>query len=385
MSTPPQLPRHDRTTEELLDEICASLEHYVTFPTPHELHAVTLWIAHTWAIDAADATPYLNVYSPAPRCGKTTLFEMSAALVRNPLPGSDMSPASIIRLLGDAERTLLLDEMNAVMRSGDGSKIQSYQALFNAGYRRGPNAYVRRASGANFKVEEFPVFGAKAFAGIGMSNLSDATLDRCIPILLQRQSRDSPAERFSYSRFENESAELRADLESWAEALSDELKRVDPPLPAELNERQQDIWRVLMSIAHLAGPGWVHRARAAAVALHADTAEDQAPASILLLADIRRVFDATRAESLSTRELCEALNQLDDAPWGSLRKDGFASRLQPRGLAFRLRPFGIRPRSIRVEAGRGGKTAKGYVRSAFDSAWDLYANELARNDEVDAR
>ena len=62
---------------------------------------------------------------------------------------------------------------------------EDLRGLLNAGYRRG--AVVRRMGGAKMTtLEAFPVFCAKAFAGIG-NCLPDTILDRSITIALQAQ------------------------------------------------------------------------------------------------------------------------------------------------------------------------------------------------------
>ena len=65
----------------LLGEIEAIVRRYVMIPAD-ALTAVVLWIAHTYVLDAFDVTPYLNVTSPAKRCGKSRLLEVLESLVR---------------------------------------------------------------------------------------------------------------------------------------------------------------------------------------------------------------------------------------------------------------------------------------------------------------
>src|SRR4051812_9843619 len=83
----------------VLDDVEHLLGCYVAFPQRASRVAVALWVIHTHAFEFANATPYLNVYSPAPRCGKSTLFELLALLVRNPIGGSNMTPAVLFRLV----------------------------------------------------------------------------------------------------------------------------------------------------------------------------------------------------------------------------------------------------------------------------------------------
>ena len=70
---------------ELLDSIAAFIARFVWFPLEVQLWAVALWVLHTHAIDAADATPYLHIQSPLHQCGKSRLLEVLYGLVRRAL------------------------------------------------------------------------------------------------------------------------------------------------------------------------------------------------------------------------------------------------------------------------------------------------------------
>ena len=60
-----------------------------------------------------------------------------------------------------------------------------------------------------------------------------------------------------------------------------------------------------------------------------------------------------------------ALHAIEEAPWTNLK----GKPLDERGLAHRLRQYGIKSKTIRVGAGSTG-TLKGYTRSDFIDAWD---------------
>jgi hypothetical protein len=86
-----------------------------------------------------------------------------------------------------------------------------------------------------------------------------------------------------------------------------------------------------------------------------------------LLADIRDAIAEKNADRLSSDDLVAYLVRLEGRPWpefGRSRKP-----LTKNGLAARLRPFKIRPRSIRLDDIR---TPKGYHRRAFQDAFSRY-------------
>ena len=67
----------------------------------------------------------------------------------------------------------------------------------------------------------------------------------------------------------------------------------------------------------------------------------------------------------SPRNSSPKLNALDESPWGARRK---GEGLDARGLSSMLRPFKIRPRTVRVGE---MPTSKGYHRDQFDEVWEL--------------
>src|SRR5438093_9924741 len=68
----------------ILDEVRRFLERYIVFPEPGESAILALWIVHTWTWHAFDFTPYLHIYSPEKRCGKSHLLDLIALLVARP-------------------------------------------------------------------------------------------------------------------------------------------------------------------------------------------------------------------------------------------------------------------------------------------------------------
>jgi hypothetical protein len=364
----------------VLDETYATLRRFVAFPQEASRVAVTLWVAHTHAFEHANATPYLNVHSPAPRCGKSTLFELLAMLVRDAVGGSNMSPAVLYRLIDRQRPTLLIDEMDAQMRA-DREKAAAVQSILNSGYKRGPTAVVWRCEAPTFKPVGFQVFCPKAFAGVGSANLHATTLDRSIPVLLERKLPDDPIQRFRPSRFEPEADALRDRLSTWTVEVGDILDAAEPELPDDLDDRTQEIWEPLLAIADAAGGRWPVDARQAALALHTETDLEDLPLSIQLLTDTRTVFDAAESWTLSSEELCAYLTAIPEAPWQNWTTHNVKTGITPRALARFLRPFGIRSRTVRLGGETDKPTRKGYQRDWFEKAWERYAPDPTDDDQ----
>jgi len=90
---------------------------------------------------------------------------------------------------------------------------------------------------------------------------------------------------------------------------------------------------------------------------------------VLLLRDLRTVFNQLEICNSVTDQLLTNLRGIDDSPWAVIRK---GEPLDARGLAYRLRKYGIEPKTIRD----GDRVFKGYTRAQFEDAWSRYLDPL---------
>jgi len=141
-------------------------------------------------------------------------------------------------------------------------------------------------------------------------------------------------------------------------------------MPDGIEDRNADIWEALLALADLADGDWPRRARAAAVTLVTDVTDVtdlQQSLGIQLLSDLRTVFGDKTA--MATEMILERLNEMDEAPWGDLR----GKPLDARGLSRRLRKYGLKPRTVRLDDDR---TLKGYHRDELADLWSRYLPPL---------
>jgi hypothetical protein len=321
--------------------------------------AVTLWAAHTHVLDAFETTPYLSVTSATKRCGKSRLFDELELLVARPWKVVTPSEAVVFRKIEADKPTLLLDEIDAIFKDKNGN-TEPLRALLNAGNRRGTK--VPRCVGPTMQLVSFGVFCAKALAGIG--HLPDTIGDRAIEIKLARKAPGETAARFRRREATAVADPLRAELEKWATEAVTTLERARPAVPKQLDDRAEEAWEPLLAIAELAGGAWPERARRSALGLSTGEARDEEELGLRLLADCRAAFEHVADDRLFTSRLIELLAEDDEAPWS----DWYGATIKPRAISRLLRPFGIRPRTIRVDESR----AKGYHRDDFLDAWNRY-------------
>jgi len=120
--------------EALLGFLEALIRRYVVL-TPQQSGALALWVLHTWAVEAAQTTPYVHLCSAEPESGKSRCVEVLAEIVREPLRASSMTAAVLFRAVQQYEPTLLVDEIDNTFR--DRNEKTELLGLFNDGYRRG--------------------------------------------------------------------------------------------------------------------------------------------------------------------------------------------------------------------------------------------------------
>jgi hypothetical protein len=366
-------PRVDRQPllEEILDALQALLSRFVVFASPHQCRAVTLWIAHTYAIDAFDITPYLSLRSAEKRSGKTRLLEIIECLVPKPWRVVEPTEAVLFRKIEKDAPVLLLDEVDAIFKGHATPATEGLRAVLNAGYRRG--ATVSRCAGREKdKLVEFSTFCPKVLSGIGAP--PDTVADRSIPIVLSRRTKAEPVARFRFRDVRREAAPVCEQFVSWATTATGTLREARPLVPEVLDDRAAEVWEPLIAIADLADEPWSAWARHAAVALHADRAEGQTVA-VQLLRAIREVFDEHGRDRLLTLELLQALIERETDPWPSWwgkdvdrAANGEVPRKPAVELARYLRAFVILPKDIRIAGAKG----KGYVRADFEDAFLRY-------------
>ena len=127
---------------EVLAELHAALTRYVVLPSPEAADAIVLWIAATHAAPAWNCAPRLDVTSPVKRCGKSRLLDIIEATCHDPLLTVNISPAALVRSIGDDPPTLLLDEADTVFGPKAGDNHEDLRGILNAGHSRN-RPYIR--------------------------------------------------------------------------------------------------------------------------------------------------------------------------------------------------------------------------------------------------
>jgi hypothetical protein len=303
------------------------------------------------------------------------LLEVLELLVKDGWMISGASEAVLFRKIAKHCPTLLMDEIDAIFATYL-EKTEPIRGLLNAGSRRGGT--VARCEGNSHEVADFLVFCAKCLAGIDNGHHPETIRDRSIVIRLQRKLAEK-VERFRYRKVKAEAESLVPLLSAWAEAHIGELSEHFPELPQELNDRAAEGWEPLLAIAESAGGEWPAKGRAAAIALSGTAEIEDDSFGVQLLADLKRIWILDDLGSVMfSHEICGKLRGVEGSPWTSWGRGRSTVGFNERDLARTLRPFGIRPKTVRT----GKDTGKGYHREQFVDAWARYVPEIASEDDA---
>ena len=239
---------------EILQNVRDFLSRYIVFSNGAQAPAVTLWVAHTWGIDAFDYTPYLHISSPVKECGKTRLFGCLKNLCLSPWLTISPSEAVLFRKIHAHSPTILLDEIDTVFSDKIDPNKEGVRAVFNAGFERG--ATVPRCHGQSHELKDFSVFCAKAFAGIG--NIPETISSRSIKIPLTRRRKEQAIEKFRKRDVEQAAKPIVEALKEWSsdKGVISRLRAARPEMPSGLGDRSEDICEPLFAIADMAGGDW---------------------------------------------------------------------------------------------------------------------------------
>jgi len=337
------------------DELARTFSRYVVLP-PGGADTAALWTLHCHSFPAWTISPTLALVSPEKRFGKTTALEVLTYLAPRPLPASSITAAVVFRAVEKYQPTLIIDEADSFLHGAD-----ELRGILNSSHRKSL-ATSLRAVGEDNEVRAFRTWAPRAIALIG--RLPDTLADRSVVLPMRRKKKGERVERLRLDRIADELEPLRRAAWTWGQANVETLREADPVVPDELHDRGADNWRPLLAIADLCGGDWPRRAREAARRFSGET-DDEDSARVLLLGDLRELFEDRDVEQLASAEIVDELAKREDRPWPEWR-DG--KPLTKRGLAKLLAPFHVRPKPIWI----GQKTRRGYERDSFTDLWERY-------------
>ena len=356
----------------LLNALLALFERHASLPEGGAV-AVALWALYAWCFRAFAVCPNLMLTAPERESGKTRVTEILSWTVPRAKPVSDASAAAIIRGIDRDAPTLLFDEAQHFLRRRPGDPVRG---ILLAGFTK-RFATVERCEGDAHEVRAFSTFCPKALNGRNLTAIDDMLTSRSVVVPMMRATRPLPELRADRDPV---GEDLRRQCARWRDDHLAELREADPDTGERIGRIAQ-VWRPLFAVADAAGGEWPKKARAAAAALAAMAAtfSDGETLGLMLLTDVRAVFEEKgNPQRIASKELDEALRDLPERPWASMPKTGKAITAQARGRM--LANYGVKAETLRFD---DAKDAKGYRREAFEEVWSAYLPEAGGNGTVE--
>jgi hypothetical protein len=92
---------------------CREWVHGYVIVSADQGNVLAAWVLHTWAIDAAEYTPYLHITAAEKESGKSRLLETLEPIVNRPCMSAGTTAAALLRITNRDTPTLLLDEVDS--------------------------------------------------------------------------------------------------------------------------------------------------------------------------------------------------------------------------------------------------------------------------------
>lgn len=340
----------------LLDDLAKTFAAHLSLP-PGGATKAALWTAHAYAFDASPITPRLAISSPEKGCGKTTLLDLVSLLAPRTLLAASITASATFRVIQAVRPCLLIDEADTFL-----ADAPDLRGVLNSGHRRTGTLVKSVEVEGGYEPRAFSTWSPVAIALIGRL---DGTLeDRSIRIEMRRAL---PGEVTKSLRLDRPGAflDLRRKATRWATDHMEALREADPAMPDGIFNRLADNWRPLLAIADAAGGGWSTKARDAL--LHDHRHAQEAAQGVMLLEDIKDIFDLHGTATVPSAQIVTELLALETRPWVEISR---GRALTTNSLARMLKKFGIEPAGAKRR--KGAPTARAYDRQAFGDAWKRY-------------
>jgi hypothetical protein len=343
---------------QLFDELVAAIERHVVLQ-PGQAPTVALWIMMSWQFERFKILPQLLLSSPLKRCGKTTLLELISYVVNQVLAASNLTGPAVFRAIERFKPTLLIDEADTFLAKGVNSELTG---VLNSGHNRAL-AYVIRVEEVDGErvPMRYSTFAPKVLAMIGTP--PETQLDRSVVIEMQRKPKATKVLPLGLNA-EQSFHDLKRKLARWRDDTPDSFEHDITACPPLSNDRARQNWSALLSVAKLCGQR-AYEQGLEAVELCADTSHLEDDLGADLLADIRSIFKAKKADRLRSAELLKELNDMTDRRWCT---SNGGRPMNGHGLGENLRPFKVKSCTFKD----GAKAVKGYLRAELEPVFERY-------------
>lgn len=322
------------TIAEILDLISAKFKEHVKFQDDSDADALALWVAMTYVMDHLEIAPIVYVTSLEPMCGKSTVMKLLKVFCNQAEMVSKITPAAIYRLIERDQPTLIFDEADRFLRGND-----ELNGIINAGHARfEANVIInKRLPDGNHEAVTFPVWCAKAIAGIGKQD--DTLTSRSIVISLRRKLLSETVKPVRYNLYQ-EYEFVRESLVAWAARFEPISEQEMEPFLKATTDRGTDNWLALGIITKRINPEWVERVQAALDTIEVRQSNGLQSAGVQLLSDVRDVVSESSRPEWSSTDLYNAVVYNEETDWSVFNH---GRPITKKKFTQMLSDFGIKP------------------------------------------
>ena len=333
---PTHLPngRCNMSIAETLDLISSVFHEHVKLQNESDADALALWAAMTYVMDHLEIAPMVYVSSPLPMCGKSTVMKLLKVFCHRAEMVSKITPAAIYRLIERDQPTLLFDEADRFLRGNN-----ELNGIINAGHARfEANVIInKKLPDGNYDPVEFPVWCAKAIAGIGSQD--DTLISRSIVISLRRKLITETVKPVRFN-LHQQHEDTRQALATWASNFQSVCEEEMKPFLNANTDRGIDNWLPIGIIAKRIGFSWIERAQAALTSIEARQNHDAQSTGVQLLTDVRNVVSESSRPEWSSTDLYNAVVINEETDWSVFNH---GRPITKKKFTQMLGDFGIKP------------------------------------------
>ena len=349
----------------VLDEIENTFRRFIFFWREEDAISATLWCAMTWLTDYLSIAPYLGVRSPEKECGKSTLLKIISKLVYHPMPASNVTSASVFRLLDMYRLTLLIDELDTFLELDP-----QFVGIMNSGHSRELGRVVRTV-GEDLEPRWFNTFGPKAYGMIG--GATDTLESRSLSIILYPKVEEDGIEDLDFKKSPELIEQMNVLARKLARWVQDHGKAVAAfsPQMKGITNRKKNNWEPLFQIAQFAGPVWAAKARKAAGIVDPTEQEN---VNRVFIKDVRNIFHTRKTDFMPSDVLLSDLRAQEESGWDHYGKsrDGMTAK----DLSDLMKVYGVESKRGRID----GVQYRGYHLSQFDAIFTRFLSKSAPED-----
>jgi hypothetical protein len=333
---PAHLPngRCTSSINETLDLISSIFKEHVKFQDEADADALALWVAMTYVMEHLEIAPMVYVWSPEAMCGKSTVMKLLKVFCHRAEMVSKITSAAIYRLIERDQPTLVFDEADRFLSGNN-----ELNGIINAGHARFEATVIinEKLPNGNYEPIEFPVWCAKAIAGIGKQ---DNTLtSRSIVISLRRKLVSEKVKPFRFNLYQ-EYQFVRESLVAWTANFEPISEQEMKPFLNAKTDRGIDNWLPIGIIAKRIGFSWIERAQAALSSIEARQDHDAQSTGVQLLTDVRNVVSESSRPEWSSTNLYNAVVHNEETDWSVFNH---GSPITKKKFTQMLGDFGIKP------------------------------------------